>query len=105
MKLKVTRQAVCAADDQLNDLEMDVDISGGTTLAQCVSRIQEAKFLQFSSTHAEATGYLNDLAVVRLFKGQLAEYLVDPNFVIANDTAVLSLSFRFAPRHQSDPVD
>lgn len=98
MKLNVTRQAVCAADDQLNDLEMAVDIDGETTLAQCISRIQGAKFLQFSSTRSETTGYLNDQAVVRLFAGRSAEYLVDPDSVISSDATVLSLSFRFAPR-------
>lgn len=98
MKLNVTRQAVCAADDQLNDLEMTVDIAGETTLAQCISRIQEAKFLQFSSTRSEATGYLNSQAVVRMFAGRPAEYLVDPDSVISSNVAVLSFSFRFAPR-------
>lgn len=98
MKVNVTRQAVCGADDQLNDLEMIVDIDGETTLAQCISRIQEAKFLQFSSTLPETTGYLNDQAVVRLFAGRSAEYLVDPDSVISSDTAALSLSFRFAQR-------
>ena len=98
MKLNVTRQAVCAADDQLNDLEMNVDISGETTLAQCISRIQGAKFIQFSSTRSEAIGYLNGQAVVRLFGGSSAEYLVDPDSVISSDGTELSLSFRFAPR-------
>ena len=106
MKLKVTRQAVCAADDQLNDLEMAVGISGETTLAQCISRIQEAKFLQFSSTFSEATGFLDGQAVVRLCEGRSAEYLVDPDSVISSDTAALSLSFRFPPRSsRASPLD
>jgi hypothetical protein len=106
MKLNVTRQAVCGADDQLNDLEMALDISDETTLAECISCIQEAKFLQFSSTRSEATGYLNGEAVVRLFEGRSAEYLIDADSVFSSDTAVLSLSFRFVPQGiRSSPLN
>lgn len=95
MKMNVTRQAVCAADDQLNELDMTVDVYRETTLADCVARIQGAHFLQFSSTQSGVTGYLDGRAVVRLFATRPAEYLVAPDFRVAGTAVVASLSFNF----------
>jgi hypothetical protein len=95
MKMTITRQAVCAADDQLNDLEMHIVISCDTTIESCVAYVEHAKFLQFSSTHSCATGYLNDQAVVRLFATAKPEYLINPAFPVAAAREEQQLSFRF----------
>lgn len=97
MKIYVTRQAICAADDQLNELEMSFDISSDTSLADCVACVERTRFLQFSSTYPQLTGYLADKAVVRLFARSPAEFLVPPDSSIGGTAEVQTLSFRYSP--------
>jgi PHP family Zn ribbon phosphoesterase len=95
MKMTVTRHPVCAADDQLNDLVIYIDISHDTTLADCVEHIKRAMFLQFSSSHSSMTGYMGDQAVVRMFAKAEPEYLASPSLMVAAAAETPCLSFRF----------
>lgn len=96
MKMTVTRQAVCAADDQMNDLVIYLEITDGTTLRQCVARLERANFLQFSSSHSVITGYLNGEPAVRLFSATNPEFVMTADMVIAPSIGTMNLDFRFA---------
>ncbi len=61
MKIKVTRGGVCAADDQIVPLEKVISIGANATLSDVVKKIEESKFLQFSSTHTSMAGSHNTL--------------------------------------------
>jgi PHP family Zn ribbon phosphoesterase len=95
MKMTITRHPVCAADDQVNDLVIYIDISHDTTLADCVERIKHARFLQFSSSHSSITGYMGDQAVVRMFARTEPEYLASSTLLVAAAAETPCLSFRF----------
>jgi len=95
MRMTVTRQAVCAADDQLSDLVIYLEISGGTTLRECIAHVERANFLQFSSNHSVLTGYLDGEPAVRIFSATNPEFLMRAEMVIAPSTGTTNLDFKF----------
>lgn len=65
----MTRQACCAADDQMGPLEASYTLAQDATLADLVERIRASKFLQFSSTHNRLSGEVDGVCVVEVFAG------------------------------------
>jgi len=65
-EMKIMREACCAADDQTMPLELVLRVSEGETLSSVLQRIIGANFLQFSSTHTCATGFVGTEQVVRV---------------------------------------
>jgi hypothetical protein len=95
MKISVTRQAVCAADDQLNELVIYLEIADGSTLRECVTQVERANFLQFSSSHSVITGYMDGKPAVRIFSGTDLEFLMTEDMEIAPSIGSTNLVFRF----------
>lgn len=65
----MTRQACCAADDQMGPLEASYTLAQDATLAELLERIRASKFLQFSSTHNRLSGEVDGVCVVEVFAG------------------------------------
>ena len=97
MDIRVTRQACCAADDQLGPLEAVYTLGEDATLAQLVQRIEASKFLQFSSTHNRLSGEVDGVCVVEVFGGWLrrAQFHVDPATPVGSVVGGRVLDFAF----------
>ena len=50
MLIKITREAVCLADDQLEPLELTLEFGADATLADLTAKLAQSGFLHFSST-------------------------------------------------------
>ena len=74
MKIKVTRQAVCLADDWLEPLELTLEFGDDATLRDFADELVGSRFLHFSSTHHTLTGRVGGrpLLAVRSRWGPLA---------------------------------
>ncbi|MET0328004.1 MAG: hypothetical protein ABW163_04465 [Luteimonas sp.] len=84
--VEVSRDAVCAADDQVNPLVIELRVPAGATLAQFAGTLLTQDFLQFSSTHRTITGFAIDRPVIRVHSGLFrtrAEYLVPAGTSVA----------------------
>ncbi|GLR25720.1 hypothetical protein [Limnobacter litoralis] len=88
MRIEITRQAVCAADDQTNPLEMYFEVDQNLTIQHLVNEIEAAKFLQFSSTHQSIVGHSGGVPIIKIhspYHSSLGpEYLV-PASIIASE--------------------
>ena len=47
-RARITREAVCSQDDQMNDIEMILDVLPSKNLKELIDKIVESRFLQFS---------------------------------------------------------
>jgi hypothetical protein len=65
-EIRVTRESVCAADDQTMPLELTLRISDTETFGSVIQRIVKSAFLQFSSTYTCANGFVADELVTRV---------------------------------------
>lgn len=87
IKFKVVRQACCAADDQLNSLEAEFEISPDASFAELVTQIIRSGFLQFSSTHTCLFGEIEGSCVVKID----ASSIKAPVFYIDQQRAAFSI--------------
>ena len=97
MKVRVLREACCAADDQLGPLDAQFDLSEHSTFGELVAQISAARFLQFSSTHNRISGEIDDVCVVEMFptEGSPPLFHVDPSASIGSVVGNRTLFFRF----------
>lgn len=65
-EIRVTRDSVCAADDQTMPLELTLLISSKETFGNVMQQIVESAFLQFSSTYICANGFVARELVARV---------------------------------------
>ncbi|WP_208108773.1 hypothetical protein, partial [Cognatilysobacter terrigena] len=65
-EITVTRKPVCAADDQTLPLELVLQVSETEAFSSFIQRIIGAGFLQFSSTHTCAIGFVGSEPVARV---------------------------------------
>jgi hypothetical protein len=104
-EIKVTREACCAADDQTMPLELVLPVSGGETLESALQRVIEADFLQFSSTHASATGFVGNEPVARVVANfrtrPAAEFLAPALGVVSAVIPSGLLEFRWSGSNNS----
>ena len=84
--IEVTREAVCAADDQLNPLVLMVPVDDSERLRGLMARILSRPFLQFSSSHTCITGLACGEPLVRVHadavSGHRFEFLVAPETTV-----------------------
>lgn len=66
MIIRVTREAVCLADDQLEPLELTLDFGADATLEDFAGELVRTGFLHFSSTHRTLVGWLPDRPLLRI---------------------------------------
>ena len=66
VEIKITRESVCAADDQSMPLELKLRVSDGETFGSVMHRVVESSFLQFSSTYTCTIGFVVNEPVVRV---------------------------------------
>ena len=98
MKLQVTREAVCLADDQLEPLELTREFGADATLEDLVREVVRTGFLHFSSTHHTLIGRSAEIPLVRIehrWATQHAEYLVAPDTKLVAVIDHAGLHFRF----------
>lgn len=65
-EIRVTRESVCAADDQTMPLQLMLRVSDSETFGSLMRRIVESSFLQFSSTYTCASGFVAGEPVARV---------------------------------------
>ncbi|MGY8818961.1 MAG: hypothetical protein ACKVLM_06105 [Pseudomonadales bacterium] len=51
MKIKLSRQACCAQDDQIGPLEIYLELPEGSKMWELAQTVGQSNFLQFSSSH------------------------------------------------------
>lgn len=99
MKLQIFRQAVCAADDQMGPLELEVEVPESALLSDVVHEINRSRFLQFSSSHTVMTGFSGGRALFRLFSpysaGQCDEYLISADEYVKEVISNGVIEFKF----------
>lgn len=99
MEIQVSRQAVCAADDQCGPLEMLIHVQPDSSIQQFVSVLEDTKFLQFSSSHTSILGFCESVPVVRVFSRFFSqkqnEYFAPPNLSVSEAIKNGALYFKF----------
>lgn len=98
MKINVTREAVCLADDQLEPLELTLDFGTDATLENFTGKLARSGFLHFSSTCRVLVGRSGKTPLLKLQSrwGSLAvEYLVAADTRLADAVPDAALDFRF----------
>ena len=98
MTIKVTREAVCLADDQLEPLELTVEFGAEATLENLTGRLAKSGFLHFSSTCHTLLGRSRQtpLFKIRSRWGSLAvEYLLAADTRLAVAVPDTAIDFRF----------
>ncbi|MRW89104.1 hypothetical protein GJ699_03810 [Duganella sp. FT80W] len=99
MKIKVLREACCAADDQVGPLSLSLEFDGQVTLQSLVESVVASGFLQYSSSHTSMFGYFGEVAVVRVYSPyhstRETEYLADPATPIQAVSGNYLVDFRF----------
>ena len=98
MTVKVTREAVCLADDQLDPLELTLEFGAEATLEDLTGKLARSGFLHFSSTCRVLVGRSAKQPLVKLSSrsGSLAvEYLVAAETRLAVAVAAAAVDFRF----------
>ena len=99
MKIEIIRDAVCAADDNLGPLMLEVDVTSDDTIEDVINKIKKSKFLQFSSSQTSITGYINNVAFAKLHdeynSKKPTEFYVSPDSRFLNMSGYESIEFRF----------
>lgn len=97
LRITVTRQACCAADDQMGPLEAVYNLAQDATLAELLERIQASRFLQFSSTHNRLSGEVDGVCVVKVFAGwgRRPQFHADPKAPVGAVIGPRTLDFCF----------
>ena len=98
MMIKVTREAVCLADDQLEPLELALEFGAEAALADFTNKLAKTGFLHFSSTCRTLIGRSGErpLFKVRSRWGSLAvEYLLAADTKLAAIVADATIDFHF----------
>ena len=93
--LEITRQGVCAADDQIGPLDLRLEVAGGESIQHLIGRIVAEKFLQFSSSHQSITALSNGRELARVSAVADTEFLVDPTCPLVECLSGNMLTFRF----------
>ncbi|MFT3760815.1 hypothetical protein [Thauera sp.] len=103
--IKVTRDSVCAADDQTNPLTLTIQVPGSESLQSLVTRIIYRNFLQFSSSHSTITGFVSGQPIVRVHanfsSGHQAEFLISPTSSVESCLPDGLLEFEWAGSNNS----
>ena len=88
MKIKITRQAVCLADDWMEPLELPLELPAEATLKALANEVAGSRFLHFSSTHHTLTGRVGEkpLLEIRSRWGSLSV-----GYLLAADTRLSAL--------------
>jgi hypothetical protein len=99
MRIDITREAVCAADDQCGPLEMVAEIEPSGSIQDLVGVIESSRFLQFSSSHTSIVGFVGGIPVVRVFSPHhsrnKAEYFLPEHSGVAEVIGSGRLDFKF----------
>ncbi len=99
MKIAVTREAVCLADDQLEPLELALELHEDATLEDFAGKLAKSGFLHFSSTCHTLVGRSGQRPLLRIKSrwGSLAiEYLLAADMRLATVVVTDStIDFRF----------
>lgn len=99
LRVHVTRDACCGADDQAGPLDAVFDVDPQASLAALVARIAGAGFWQFSSSHRCLTGEVEGLALVAVSAdGGAPQFHVDPETPVAELLRGRPLHFAFRHR-------
>lgn len=102
-KVEITRQAVCAADDQIGPLDLVLEVKSGESIRSLIERILANGFLQFSSSHNVISGFAGENEIARVFSSSEVEYLISCDSPWVEHLPSKSMSFRF-PR-SSERID
>ncbi len=97
MKIEVTREAVCLADDQLEPLELTLEFDAEATLEDFTGKLAKSGFLHFSSTCHTLVGWSGEKPLLRIKSrwGSLAvEYLPAADTRLAVTIVNAAIDFR-----------
>lgn len=97
MRIQVTRQACCAADDQVGPLDATYVCEPSAPLSKLIQEIVASGFLQFSSTHDRITGEVDGkrIVVVGVPGGPAPQFFVDQTELVGHVVGQRTLDFRF----------
>ncbi len=98
MKIAVTREAVCLADDQLELLDLSLELGAEATLENFAGALAKRCFLHFSSTCHTLVGRSGQRPLLKLRSrwGSLAvEYLAAADTKLVEAVVDAAIDFRF----------
>jgi len=99
MEIQISRQAVCAADDQCGPLDMIVQIDPSGSIQELIETLERTNFLPFSSSHTSIIGVSDDTPVVRVhsrfFSQKQNEYFAPATSPVSEVVKNGHLHFKF----------
>ena len=108
MTIKVTREAVCLADDQLEPLELTLHFGADATLEDFANILTKTGFLHFSSTHHTLVGCSPSAPLLKIESRRGLQAL---EYLLAADTRLFevgaagtTIDFRFKRASTVRPV-
>jgi protein-tyrosine phosphatase len=99
MNVRVTREACCAADDQLGPLDAEYVVEGDSPFSDLIAQIRASGFLQFSPTRDRITGAVGGRLLVEVHPlgGPAPEFHIDASASVRAVLGEQTLCFRFRP--------
>ena len=92
-EIEITREAVCAADDQSNPLSMTLELPDRASLKDLMKGILARDFLQFASS--AITGYADERPIVKVHPNNSCTFLIPSSTPIKSCLADGELDFRW----------
>lgn len=84
IRIWVTRQACCSADDQTGSLEESFIVEANASLSVLVEKIVASGFLQFTATHDCITGEVDGNRLVEIYASRDKQ----PRFFVKSEKLV-----------------
>ena len=100
MKLRLIRDAVCAADDYLNDSALEMDVPAEITVREFLTRVLNLGYLQYSSSHQCLAAKSDFPFALVLPEQREIVYLVGKDEPLANFISGGEVQFTFASNRQ-----
>ena len=99
MRIEITRDACCAQDDQIGQLDMAFEVAPDAPLRDLVTIVIDAGFLQYSSSHVTMLGVAGKTEIVRIsssyYTKREPEYLLSPDLSISEVLKNGQIHFQF----------
>jgi len=97
MKIKLSRQACCAQDDQIGPLETYIELPKETKIWELAKVVGESNFLQFSSSHNILNAFCAGKMLFSIpeigYHKSIVEYAVGPDDPLSIHLAEQEIEF------------
>lgn len=86
MHIQIIRESVCLADDMHGQMEMFAEVEPNSSIQDLINTIENAGFLQYSSSHTSFVGFAGGIPIVRTYSPYHSK--IKTEYLLAEHTSV-----------------